>query len=629
MIAAFFLTINLGFVGLILSYFFQLKMVLEQRIAAALLIGLIFLGYVFFAAGFVWGMSGGSLALTLITMNGVALVAWRKSSWDRIQEDWSEFRKRYSSRSWQLLAICLLLAIGLFSYLVGGMLSYKEDTYFVQPVHAYGDISLHLGIISSFVYGDNFPAQNPNFAGTPISYPFMVDFLTAIFIQPVGMSYAQSMAFTGGLLFAILIVLMVFFVIDLTNSKKVAILSLWLFLLGGGFGFFYFMDGFTKSGKNILEFLFTLPQDYTAIKDLGYWWINVNLSMLMPQRSFLFGFGTAVLILTIFLSLKEHFQIKSYILVIVLLAILPLIHTHTLVALSPFVLYFLFFIFKQKGNDRIVLFLIGLNGLVVAFLLSRFFLAQSGNLFSLFSWQIGWMSHDESIVRFYLKNFGVVLFVLPAALYFIKKNTLVWQFGVLGLVWFVLPSVMIFQPWDFDNIKLFMYWYFTAAVLSAAFFVNFFSAGHWQKMVVIVGIVLMVLSGGLDVWRILTGSGVSYPIYGMEAIKMADFVKTNTPTDAVFISADKFDNPVVSLAGRKVVMGFSPWLWTYGLNYSSRQQFISNVLAGNLNNNELKKYQAGYIVLFPNVSYTQNQQYFDDHHQLIYNQDGYRIYKLQ
>jgi hypothetical protein len=297
--------------------------------------------------------------------------------------------------------------------------------------------------------------------------------------------------------------------------------------------------------------------------------------------------------------------------------------------LSPFVLYFLFFIFKQKGNDRIVLFLIGLNGLVVAFLLSRFFLAQSGNLFSLFSWQIGWMSHDESIVRFYLKNFGVVLFVLPAALYFIKKNTLVWQFGVLGLVWFVLPSVMIFQPWDFDNIKLFMYWYFTAAVLSAAFFVNFFSAGHWQKMVVIVGIVLMVLSGGLDVWRILTGSGVSYPIYGMEAIKMADFVKTNTPTDAVFISADKFDNPVVSLAGRKVVMGFSPWLWTYGLNYSSRQQFISNVLAGNLNNNELKKYQAGYIVLFPNVSYTQNQQYFDDHHQLIYNQDGYRIYKLQ
>jgi hypothetical protein len=242
---------------------------------------------------------------------------------------------------------------------------------------------------------------------------------------------------------------------------------------------------------------------------------------------------------------------------------------------------------------------------------------------------VGWMSHEESILRFYLKNFGIMLIVLPLAFYFIRKNTVLWQIGLLGLIWFILPSIMIFQPWDFDNIKLFIYWYFTASILSAAFFVKFFSIGYWQKGVVVIGIFLMVFSGGLDVWRIFTGSGVSYPIYGIEAIKMADFVRNNTSEDSVFISADKFDNPVVSLAGRKVVMGFSPWLWTYGINYASRQQFITQVLAGNLNNNQLRKYQAEYVVLFPNVSYTQNQQYFDDHHQLIYNQDGYRIYKLQ
>ncbi len=629
MITAFLLTINIGLIGIILSYFFQFKMMLEQRLAAAFLLGIIAFVYVFFAIGFFWGMSGGTLALTLIVLNSSALITWRRSFVNLILEDWYSLQHRYSQRSWQLFGIGLVLFVGLFSYLVAGMLSFKNETYYVQPVHAYGDISLHLGIISSFVFGNNFPPQNPNFSGSPISYPFMVDFLTAIFIQPVGLSYTQSMAFTGGFLFSLLIVLMAFFIIDLTQSKKVALLSLALFLFNGGFGFLYLFEILNKSGKNIFDLLMTLPQDFTAIKELGYWWINVNLAMLIPQRSFLFGFGVALLILTLLVSLKKQFETKRYILTIILLALIPLIHTHSLVALAPFVLYFLFFIFKEKKNDRLVLFLIGLNGLVVAYLLSRFFLSQSGNVWSLFSWQIGWMSHDESVLRFYFKNFGIVLLVLPAAFYFIRKNSIIWQLGIISLTWFILPSLMIFQPWDFDNIKLFIYWYFFAAILSAVFFYQFFKKGWWQKMVVFAAIFLMTFSGGLDIWRILSGSGVSYPIYGNEAIQFAEFVKNNTDSDAVFISADKFDNPIVSLAGRKVVMGFSPWLWTYGLNYSLRQQLITNTLSGNINQSELNKYRAKYVVLFPNVSYNQNQQYFDDHHQLIYSQDGYRLYKLQ
>jgi phosphoenolpyruvate synthase/pyruvate phosphate dikinase len=49
---------------------------------------------------------------------------------------------------------------------------------------------------------------------------------------------------------------------------------------------------------------------------------------------------------------------------------------------------------------------------------SKFFLVQSGNLFALFSWQIGWMSHEESILRFYLilseicKRVGVSLHLI-------------------------------------------------------------------------------------------------------------------------------------------------------------------------------------------------------------------------
>jgi hypothetical protein len=628
MLEAILLTINISLIGVMMSYFFGLKMYLEQRIASGAMLGIIALCYISFVIAHFWGLSNGTLALTLILINSLVLLIIRKNILKLFQADWQEMSDRYRSKSWQFFGVCLLLFICTFGYLVSELLTYKDGTFYVQPVHAYGDISLHLGIISNFVYGNNFPPQNPNFSGSPISYPFMVDYLTALFIKPVGLTYETSMAYTGVLLFSLVIVLLAFFVIDLSKSKKVALLALVLFLFNGGFGFIYIWETYLNSGRNFFEFLLTLPQDYTAMKDLGYWWINVNLSMLLPQRSFLFGFGVALLILTIFLSLKNNFQIKSYILVIIMLALLPLIHTHSMVALAPFVLYFLFFIFKNQNQDRVVMFLIGLNGLIAAFLLSRQFLVQSDNLFSLFSWQIGWMSHDESALRFYIKNFGAILFILPVALYFLRKDSVLYQLGAVSLIWFLLPSLMIFQPWDFDNIKLFIYWYFFASVLSAAFLVKFLTKGWLQKGVMVVVVGLMIFAGGLDVFRILVSAGTRYPIYGPEAIELAEFIKENTSSDAVFISADKFDNPAVSLAGRKVVMGFGPWLWTYGLNYAPREQLVKDILSGSISQQEIKKFHISHVIFFPNVPYTQNQQYFDDHYQLIYNQNGYRIYKL-
>lgn len=629
MIGAILLTFNIGFFGLLVSYFFGLKMFFEQRIAAALAFGLVFLAYISFATSHFWGLSSGNLALSLLVINLTIFGLWRKRFFLVLLDDLQNFTDRYSKRSWQIFGGFLILFVAIFSYLAAGLLTLKDGTYYVQPVHAYGDISLHLGIISSFVHGNNFPPQNPNFAGTPISYPFMVDFLTAFFVSPMGLPVEQAMAFTGVLLYGILIVLLTFFVINLTKSKKIALLTLGIFLLNGGFGFIYFWDGFVNSGKNIFQFLLELPQDYTAIKDLGYWWININLSMLLPQRSFLFGFGVSLLILSIFLQLKNNFDLRGFILVVILLSLLPLIHAHSLVALSVFVLYFLYFIFKDKKIDKVLIFLIGLNGLVVAYLLSRQFLAQSANIFSLFSWQIGWMSSQESIIRFYLKNFGIVLLVIPFALYWLRKQSELFMLGCISLTWFLLPSLMIFQPWDFDNIKLFVYWYFFAALLTAAFVVKIASRSWWQigGAVLLVGVI--ILAGSLDIFRILTSAGTRYSIYGKEAIEMAEFVKQNTPENAVFVSADKFDNPVVSLAGRKLVMGFSPWLWTYGLNYSPRQQFVTNFLAGNATADDLENYQVNYAVLFPHIqNYTQNQQYFDSNYQLIYDKDGYRIYKL-
>src|SRR5205085_7941991 len=42
-----------------------------------------------------------------------------------------------------------------------------------------GDLPFHIAVVSGFAYGDNFPPQHPEFAGVRLTYPFVVDFVTA------------------------------------------------------------------------------------------------------------------------------------------------------------------------------------------------------------------------------------------------------------------------------------------------------------------------------------------------------------------------------------------------------------------------------------------------------------------
>jgi hypothetical protein len=46
--------------------------------------------------------------------------------------------------------------------------------------HNLGDLPFHLGITMGFVRGQNFPPQHPELAGVRLTYPFLVDFVTAL-----------------------------------------------------------------------------------------------------------------------------------------------------------------------------------------------------------------------------------------------------------------------------------------------------------------------------------------------------------------------------------------------------------------------------------------------------------------
>lgn len=622
--------IDVIFVGLLITYFFRLELFLEARAAVGALIGILILGLFMLVTSYFLGLSLLGLGIFLVMINSFGFILLRRHS-EKLKYEIENFKIRFNELSWRLYFIFIGSFILVFGYLVSQLLTFRNGSFFVQPVHAYGDISLHLGQISSFAFANNFPPQSQILSGTKISYPFLINFITAIFVNPLSLRLGQAVALVGVLMMSISIILLAYFSLKVTASKLAACLVLILFFFNGGLGFLYFLKDLQASNLNFFQFIQILPRDYTALKDIGYFWINVVLSMLLPQRSFLLGLSVAILILYIFWDLAERFDLRKFSLGILLISFLPIIHAHSLIALTPFLLWLIIRIILKNKNKIIIIFLFGSIGMVIIFLLSKLFLKQSESLFSFIQYKSGWMAPKGEVVSFYIKNFGFNLFLIPIAiLWGLKKHQKLALFALIGQVWFILPSLFIFQPWDFDNTKFFIYWYLSSLFI-LAYFLSRLILTHQVTNVALVSIAIYLVSfaGFLDIIRLISSSGTKYEVYSPQAIRLAEFVKSNTKPDAVFLAVDKFDNPVVVLAGRKVVVGYHAWLWTYGLDYSQRDFDIKKMLSGNASKEIFQKYGITNVILFnESTDYLINGDYLKANYKLIYNQDEYELYQI-
>ena len=50
--------------------------------------------------------------------------------------------------------------------------------------HNLGDLPFHLAVIQGFARGENFPPEHPELAGMRLTYPFLVDLVTALMCAP-------------------------------------------------------------------------------------------------------------------------------------------------------------------------------------------------------------------------------------------------------------------------------------------------------------------------------------------------------------------------------------------------------------------------------------------------------------
>jgi hypothetical protein len=485
--------------------------------------------------------------------------------------------------------------------------------------------------ITSFALGNNFPPQNPDYAGTSSNYPFSPYFSSAAMLDS-GASLNVSFLAPILILAFLIIALLIYVPWRITKEAWTAVLTPIIFLFSGGLGFYWF---FQTHGLEILsdKINYFSPGfgTLTHLTDLNINFMNVITSSLMPQRGILFG-------LPIFLSvilLWSAGDRRSIIASAILAAFLPLLHAQTFIALMMILPFYLLVLLiqKRRAKEKFDYFIwVSFLAIVcLAFLpVFLFFSANAnGSYLKFIRFTNGWLAGKDNFFWYWFKNLGLFLPILIAALLYKKvpEKLKLWYLPFLAI--FIIPNFIIFSPWDWDNSKFFHLWYLVSSFLVAYFISALFKNKKILiKFSAVILLVLMLLSGGIDVFKAWQGSKNGFGLFSPQAQKLAVFIEQNTPPSAVFLSATTHLSPLV-LSGRKRFVGFAGWLWAHGINYDQRLRDIKTIFSGNENAKELiNRYNVQYILIGEQEKseFSVNIRFFEQNFNKIYDQDGYQIF---
>lgn len=197
----------------------------------------------------------------------------------------------------------------------------------------YGDMNMHLGFITSITQQKDFPPEYSILPGTRLAYPFLCDSVSSS-VYVFGASL--RVAYMVPMMVAILQAFLGFYCLAevVLKSKAKSLLAWVLFFFNGGFGFVYFFDMYLNNHENFTRIFTEFYETPTNLVGNNVRWSNVIVDMLLPQRATLFGWAVLFGVLALLYRAMEEKSTRYFVLVAILGGALPLIHTHSFLALA-------------------------------------------------------------------------------------------------------------------------------------------------------------------------------------------------------------------------------------------------------------------------------------------------------
>lgn len=500
------------------------------------------------------------------------------------------------------------------------LINLPDGSLVTGVANAYGDIGWHLSNITTLQYNNSFVPDDPILAGTPLAYPFLTNFFSAMLLA-AGASFTQSVGLPTLILFPLTFTLLYRLIARISKSKLVALIFLLLFLFSGSpAGWVQFFGDWQESSQTLSDFIFHLPQHYTGHSDnlLRLHIINPIISLLLPQRTFLFGIPLAATILLLLLKIKDR-GVPALITAGVLAGLLPLFHAHTVLALIPVIVGLVIIHPTKKWLSFFATAgLVGIPGLLI-------YQAGSSSFSSLFKLQLGWMSGPDNFFIYWIKNSGLLIPATLLAL-FLPAPRALKLLACAGLVLFIASNIWLFSTWEWDNTKLFVYWLiFTLPAVSYLLASALRVPSLIIRAAAIAFLIFHSVSGVLDVWQLIPPHSATSQVWSSGDTAFARQIRATTKPDDVILTAP-IHNSAVALTGRSQYLGYPGHVWTHGGNFWQREQAIKQFYAGQIE--RLPETSPAHVLIGPAEKYMYPSLKIQLDWRLVARQNEYSLYKL-
>ena len=468
-------TLLFAFCGVALSEIVFRKHACINRIWLGLSLGLLLLTWLPCLFALICGFSlpaqilSGAFALCTLAACIVVLCIRHK------QKKHNSYRIR--NIGWMLCTVLPVIVIGVILLHTHILNRHSDGSVWVGQV-TYGDLAMHLGFITSIAEQTKFPPQYSIFPGHALNYPFLCETSGASLYQ-LGASARQAYIITA--LYAFILAafgVYLFFRQWLKKDARAAFATV-LFFFGGGFGFFYFFDlakaggllkpllntGAQTVSQTLLDGFYQTP---TNIPALGLRWVNPIVDMLIPQRATLFGWAFLFPCLYLLHGFSFEQKNENALPLAILAGFLPLIHTHSFLALGVISAVYCISDLLSVRFERTRLIRWAMYAIVTCAIaapqLLLFTFRQAAES-SLVRFHLNWANNADSYIWFYVKNMGMLFVLMPFAFLLLSKRDR--RIYIAAVVLWLIAEFIEFQPNDYDNNKLLFIWFaFTCALVA-------------------------------------------------------------------------------------------------------------------------------------------------------------------
>jgi len=498
---------------------------------------------------------------------------------------------------------------------------------FLIARHQVGDLGLHLSLIRSFSWGDNFPVESPFFPDRPLPYHYYFDLLIGV-LEKAGLRI--DIAFNG--VSAILFTALLFLIYKLPQliffkNKFLGLLSVILFIFHSNLTF---IDFFKEKEVSLSTFRdFWLLPDYLHKGPFDGSIISIffTLNVYLNQRHLIAAFVMGLVIIYLLLSKLIKSQKISYRTLIILglvLGILSRVHTLTFFS-TAIVIFLLIILFKRFSLilplfiPAIAIFLFHLNDII----------GQDLNHALL---NIGFLSEKPfsilNLASFWFPNLGLAIFMIPLG--FFLSNNKQKKIFLCFFSLFILANIFQFSYRIDHNHSM-----FNLFIIIANFYIAntllLLWKGKIKKIFFFLLLFILTFSGIIDIMAVK--NDFHYPFFDAPSNKFMQWTKDNTEKKDIFLAKQEILDPV-TLSGRYNYFGHDYYLSVMGYDTTQRKLLSKTFFeARDLETlDKMRQEKIKYIVIpiksVTDFSYQTNKLFLKEHLVKSYEDDDVVVFRL-